>query len=760
MPTPGQNQSARPGGPQRPGSAPASGGLGVALDPIKLLRQYAKWLVAAGIVGAVVGVAAHIGLMRVYPLYRSEVTFEMTSPITDASAIITTLDRSEAEIERFIGGQIFLLRSESLLLDAVRNDPSVRNDTQWARAYISPDTGVHDENEMVKDLAGIVQASPIPRSNIVILSATTHVPQDAATIVKAVKDAYRRQLNRDKQTDSQDILAALSSQLRGVQDERRLVEERMDKLLVDNQVTNLEERLMMQAEEFASLQPRVIETRQSLEISKDLLKSYEEQLAAPGGATYPESVRTAVREHFIIRNFESQEANLEATLRSARSRLGERNLQTQQIVNSIAAVRESKRLAEERLLEEKFLELIEMTRSTIRSLEASLVEMQTSIEQARARLADLKRVSEDYAKLKSDQARLAETEARLQLDIESQRAIRAREASSRVRVRYNEEVPTEPIFPKIQFVAPAGVVLTLGLVSGLILLRELLEQRVRSPQDVALIPRARVIGVVPDLDEDPSRPASPERAVHDRPTGVIAESVRQIRTGVLKEFTQRGHKALLVVGGAPGSGASTLITNLAHSLAATDHRVLVIDGNFRRPAMHKHFGVAEAPGLGEALTGAATLADAAQPTDDTHIDVVPAGAPGSRIFERLTTSGMSRLLDEARARYDIVLVDSPPAIVAGDAMALANRCDAALLVVRAYSEKRGLVARVRDQLDESRAEFLGVVVNAVRSSAGGYFKRNYRTAHKYQNGLAEEIEAARLVRARSAAEPIEPAESR
>lgn len=741
-PTHGQSGPARPG-QARPPAAPGGGAVGVALDPIKLLKQYLWWLVAAAALGVGVGLAAHFAFLRFYPLYSSEVTFEMTSPITDAGSIITTVVGNEAEIERFIGGQVFILRSDSLLLDTVRNDPSIRNDTRWAKKYLSKDTGRFDENEMVKDLGDIVVARAIPQSNIVVLSAVTHNPEDAATIVGAVKGAYLRQLDRDKNSDSQDILAALSSQLRSVQEERRLTEDRMNQLLVDNQVTSMDERIMVQTQDLQSLLPVIVDVRRQLGISRDTLKSYEEQLAAPGGATYPEDVRAAVDENSVIQRYKVQEADFVSALRAARARLGDNNMQTRSIQNSLASLREAMRLAEERLLEETFAQTIEGVRSSVRGLEAAQIETQSGIDKARARLADLKRVSEEYNQLKDDQARLAAQEASFQAEVENQRAIVSRKASSRVRVRYNQEVPDKPIFPRIEYMVPGGMILVVVLTAGLIVLREVLEQRIRGPQDVTLIPRTRVLGVIPEIDEDPSRPKTAEWAVRDRPAGVIAESVRQIRTLVLKRFAQRGHKSLLVVGGMPGSGTSTLVSNLAYSLAASDHRVLVIDANFRRPAVHKYFGVSEGPGLGETLTGSTQLVDAAQTTGEPNIDVLTAGSPGTRVFERLTTAAMSRVLDEARARYDLVLVDAPPAIVAGDATALANRCDAAVLVVRAYSEKRGLVARVRDQLGDSRAEFMGVVINAVRSSAGGYFRRNIRTAYEYQNGLAEELDTAR-----------------
>ncbi|RMH28269.1 MAG: polysaccharide biosynthesis tyrosine autokinase [Planctomycetota bacterium] len=742
--------NAQPVGP-RPGPAPpprpAGAGAGPAtIDPLKLLRQYAVWLVVAAVVGAGLGVGAHFALLKIYPLYRAEIAFEMFSPINDPAENISTVEGNAEEIDRFIGGQLFILESEDLWLDAVRNDNALRTQTKWIRRFTSPQTGQIDENEVVRELADVVSAYPVRESNVVILQATTTDGEDAAIIATAIRNAYIRSNEEAKSQNMQDVLSALSGQLRAVQEERRLAQERMEQLLTENQITSLDERIAVFSADLTALLPGLVEINQSVEVARDTLRSYEEQLASPGGATYPESVRADVRQHPTMLRYESLIADLEADLLAKRARLGDANMQTRATRHQLDAVREAAAAAEERLLEEIFVRQIEEKRSELRSLEAAQIEAQAAAEEARRNIADTKRIQEEYRQLDEDATRLAEQELSLQSEIEKQRAIINRRASSRVRELYSAEVPDRPIFPRIEFIAPAGVILVLVLTAGLIVLRELLEKRVRTPQDVALIPRTRVLGVVPDADEDPSKPTSAERAVADAPAGVLAESVRQIRTLVLKRFAQRGHKALLVVGGMPGSGATTTVANLASSLANADLRVLVIDGNFRRPKCHAVFGVAEGPGLGEALAGAVALTDAAQPTEDPNVHVVTAGAPGTRVFERLATPAMSRLLDEARARYDLVLIDSPPAIVAGDAMALANRCDAAVLVVRAFSETRGLVARVRDQLDESRAEFLGVVVNAVRSAAGGYFRRNFRTAHEYQNGLASELRTARAER--------------
>jgi capsular exopolysaccharide synthesis family protein len=289
---------------------------------------------------------------------------------------------------------------------------------------------------------------------------------------------------------------------------------------------------------------------------------------------------------------------------------------------------------------------------------------------------------------------------------------------------------------------PAGGVLFLGLTMGVVLLLEIVDQRVKSPADIAMIPRTRVLGFVPHAAEDPTNPAKVETVFRDQPGGVLAESYRHLRGTILKRMQAAGHKSLVCMSGMPGSGSTTIVVNLAYALAAAEQRVLLIDANFRRPSVHRVLGLNEASGLAEVIAGTKNLAEVVQKTEESNLSVLSAGAPEDRKYERLTGSAMTNLLKSAAANYDIILIDVAPAMIAGDAVGLANRCDASMLVVRALGEKRGMVARLRNELSEARAEFLGVVVNAVRSSAGGYLKGNILAAHNYQTGTGGNGKAA------------------
>jgi Mrp family chromosome partitioning ATPase len=91
------------------------------------------------------------------------------------------------------------------------------------------------------------------------------------------------------------------------------------------------------------------------------------------------------------------------------------------------------------------------------------------------------------------------------------------------------------------------------------------------------------------------------------------------------------------------------------------------------------------------------------------------------------------VLSLARTKYDCVFIDVAPAVVSGDAASIANRTDASILVARTFAEKRGMIARVKNELSEARGEFFGVIVNGVKSAAGGYLKGNIKASHEYQS---------------------------
>jgi capsular exopolysaccharide synthesis family protein len=291
--------------------------------------------------------------------------------------------------------------------------------------------------------------------------------------------------------------------------------------------------------------------------------------------------------------------------------------------------------------------------------------------------------------------------------------------------------PREKSWPMWYVVIPGTAVVTLGLTFGIVFLRELVDKRVRYASDILSLPGGRLLGMVPDLEDDPSGAARVEMVVRDSPRSIVAESYRQCYSSLARPFAAFEITSVLVVRGMPESGTSSMAVNLALTAVASGKRVALVDGNFRRPRVAALFGIDETEaGLGEVLSGEVTLESVMQEPEE-GLFVVATGSASARVIERLSTDEFSNVLQALSEKVDLVFVDAPPMVVAGESLAMAGSVDATVLVARAYAEQKGLVARLIHQLSEQSSEFMGVMLNRPRTTAGGYFRENFKAMAAY-----------------------------
>ena len=272
----------------------------------------------------------------------------------------------------------------------------------------------------------------------------------------------------------------------------------------------------------------------------------------------------------------------------------------------------------------------------------------------------------------------------------------------------------------------------------------MLDQTVRSPQDLKLIPDAQLLGLVPHAKEDASSGGTAERAVERAPTGLLAESYRQIRTAVLSKMDRRGYKTLVCVAAQPDSGTSTVVQNLGMSLALNGRSVLIVDANFRRPGQHKLLGVDNDRGLVDVLKESAELADVIVNHPDASLSVLPTGRSGDAPPELLEGAVFRGALGQLETQYDLILIDAPPALLTSDSQLLSKHVDAIAVVIKAGNDKRGMLNRVLGQLDGQRADILGIILSGVQASVGGYFRKSYEDFYRYRQD--DKPRAAKSVR--------------
>ncbi|MDO8106812.1 polysaccharide biosynthesis tyrosine autokinase [Isoptericola sp. b441] len=294
-----------------------------------------------------------------------------------------------------------------------------------------------------------------------------------------------------------------------------------------------------------------------------------------------------------------------------------------------------------------------------------------------------------------------------------------------VRVVKQAEVPNYPIAPNTKRNVLAAFVA--GLLLGVVLayLRDVLDTRVRRPDDVARVADVPVLG---QIGRATGRRGSSRSVAFDDER---AEQFRRLRTNL--RFVNVDNEGLCVVvsSALAGEGKTTACVSLAMALAEADMSVLLVDADMRRPRVAEYLGLEGSVGLTTVLIGRATIEDVVQRWSDHGIDVVTAGEVPPNPSELVATKALRALLEKQRARYDVVLLDAPPLLPVADAAVLSRMASGVMLVADARRVRRQQLREVIDGVRAAGGHVLGVVLNRVkprRGSAYGYAPHEGRHA--------------------------------
>jgi capsular exopolysaccharide synthesis family protein len=325
-------------------------------------------------------------------------------------------------------------------------------------------------------------------------------------------------------------------------------------------------------------------------------------------------------------------------------------------------------------------------------------------------------------------------------------------AQNNITVTNYARVPHEPVGPQRARTIILALLLSLGVGVGLAFLLDYLDDTLKTVDDVdrylhlpslALIPasrseRARLIGArrspAPSTEGDPMTALALTSDVRSP----SAEAYRHLRTSLLLSSAGQPPKTILVTSSQPSEGKTTTAINTAIMLAQTGADVLIMDCDLRRPRVHANFGVSNARGLTNYLSGERDL-DALLQTYDklANLKVLTSGPIPPNPAELLGSTEMRRLLAALSERFTHIVIDSPPAISFTDASILSTLVDGVMLVVHGGRSSRGLVRRAKQQLVDVGANIFGVVLNNVRLDAPDYYYSGYYSNY-YANPEDEE----------------------
>ena len=201
----------------------------------------------------------------------------------------------------------------------------------------------------------------------------------------------------------------------------------------------------------------------------------------------------------------------------------------------------------------------------------------------------------------------------------------------------------------------------------------------------------------------------------------LTESVRMIRTRFERLAEEKNYRTILVTSSIPGEGKTTVAVNLALSLAEKGEKVLLIDGDMQNPSVCKALQVNPSySGLSDVLTGRAKVNEVIRFVDTVGLYVIPSGKVTKESTELLGSEQMTGLLNQVKDYADYVIIDTPPAMVLGDSLALSRAVDGCIYVVRSDYARRSVILDGFSQMADYGCRIIGTVLNASASDGNGY----------------------------------------
>ncbi len=257
-----------------------------------------------------------------------------------------------------------------------------------------------------------------------------------------------------------------------------------------------------------------------------------------------------------------------------------------------------------------------------------------------------------------------------------------------------------------------GLFAGLGLGTGVAFLRASTNQTIYGPRDMPQPAQAPFLGLVPLVHlHKPLGKALCDEI--EQKQALLTESVRVLRTALLSRLKNQGSTTVVVTSASEGTGKSSFSIVLGRSIAQAGRKVLIIDADFHKMTLSKRLGLDDKPGFREFLKHKAHDTLCISPSETAGLDIMPGGmqSNGEVVLEEIANgsfrNGLSRLREEAR--YDIILLDTPPILPVADAAILAGQVDGVIMVEREHVSRRTEVASALLRLNATGGRLLGTV---------------------------------------------------
>ncbi|HYE18465.1 MAG TPA: polysaccharide biosynthesis tyrosine autokinase [Tepidisphaeraceae bacterium] len=685
-------------------------------------------LIVTGILAPSLGVAANWYLGKYHPRFTSEAFIEVRPPIDPGSvkeAKAPIADPAQTALEARTQAQY--LKHDSLLTRLLTNPNGEVRKTQWFKQFDQ------DVRRAKEDFEKNLSVDPITDTKLIRVRFTYSVPDDCKTIVQ---DLVSTHLEDQKRVETQTLMDR-TSMLNNVKIKAETRLKDVGAEMRQRSITlNLEGggigRIGVKEMELSKLTGEMIEAQMDLGKAQGGFQAIQGQMQAGQDPANVEMLANQINPNLQNGLFQLKQAEIQLAI--FEQQVGKEHQRFKQQLTMVQILKAAYEQEKADATAKARLALLEQAQQAFTAAQGRVEGMSKRIESLKQDLGELSNSLLAYMNLQDEQRGLLQTIKQVRDQIENVMALTAQGQASRVVLYAPPEKPLNRSFPKLWMVMAVAIALGAGLSLGIAFLREAMDQSIKSPRDIARVGQINLLGIVPDESDDPqSAGARLPVVIFDAPHSVLAESFRHVRTKLQHTASLDTTRSIMVTSASPGDGKTTVACNLAAGLALNGRRILLVDANFRRPEIHKVFGLPNGQGFSDVLNAVAAFDEVLRETQVPNLAVMTAGPRPVNPTELFESQLLIDFIERALEEFDHVIFDSGPIMVVAEAQAMAPRVDGVVSVVRAKTNNRGLLQRMREEMRRTKAEHLGVVLNGVRARGGGYYRRSIQTYYDYAN---------------------------
>lgn len=717
----------------RPFPAPSGTTLTVQ-DVIRVLKRFLFLILGVFVFVLTLTIVGTLIWAKWYPSYTATALVEVRSPLVPQAMGAETTYVPKEIIEQAMNTQATMIRSQGILQLAL-DDPLVKQ-TAWYNQFREGGENANiDVTRALLDMQDRLSSYAIRDTTYVQVAFSWRTGDESAKIINVILDKYYQEVRKGSQQKTDNELQQYQTRSDTLREELKRTIDEQERFRTTYNIPLLEQRQVSMGDQVAALTQLLAQAMTEKDQAQSLFDMYNQPGAMERMAETPE-MRQLVDNDPFVRYYTQMLGDYRIQLAATKEK-GPSNRTVRELESRIKMVEKELNTKKREVLSNSYQDMKQRTQVQLDTVITQVNGLQNRLAEAKMELSELEK---QLAAYRTQEQKIQSLRKQLEAVDDWVLKLRIQQNNPelvRVSIPGFPNAAIEPLqrsSPKWVVNLPAGVVLGLLLGVGLAFLLEFMSTTVKTPADVLRQLNLPLLGQIPSQDEDEAAAEDMRRLILEAPHSMLAESFRQLRANFLFCAPADHQRSILVTSCSPSEGKTCVAVNLALSLALAGRKILLVDTNFRRPTVAPAFGLDGVnEGLSNILIGHPHPELLIHQTPHENLDILAAGPLPPNPAELLSGNYLKNFIAQFTGKYQTIIFDGPPVLVVSDAVVLATALDGVIMVVRAGLTARGAIQRAKDQLRRVNGKILGVVLNDVKVTRGGYFREMYKTYYEYQS---------------------------